>query len=126
MLTVQNLVVGYGQSKVIHEVCFQVQPEEILVIMGRNGMGKTTLLKSLVGILPSKGGSILLEEQELTGLEPHERVRDGIAFVPQGRMIFPSLTVTENILTGARGKVGQSAWDEIYGLFPVLKEMGKR
>lgn len=126
MLSVQHLEVGYGQSRVIHDLSFLVQPEEILVIMGRNGMGKTTLLKSLVGILPSHAGSITLGERELTGLPTHERVRGGIAYVPQGRMIFPSLTVTENILTGAAGSVPMSVWDEIYALFPILRDMRKR
>jgi len=126
MLAVKKLEVAYGQSRVIHDLSFHVDPEEILVIMGRNGMGKTTLLKSLVGILPSKSGSIKLADEELTGLPSYARVRGGLAFVPQGRMIFPSLTVTENILTGARGKVPASAWEEIYGLFPVLRDMRKR
>ncbi len=126
MLTVSNLTVGYGQSRVIHEMNFSLRAEEILAIMGRNGMGKTTLLKSLIGILPSRQGSILLGDKEISGLASHERVRSGIAFVPQGRMIFPALTVSENILTGARGPVEKSAWDEIYALFPILHEMRKR
>jgi urea transport system ATP-binding protein len=126
MLTVNNLEVGYGQSRVINDLSFAVNPEEILVIMGRNGMGKTTLLKSLIGILPSKSGSIKLQDQEISGLASYERVRRGIAFVPQGRMIFPSLTVTENILTGTRGKLLPSLWDEIYALFPVLRDMRRR
>ena len=126
MLAVQNLEVGYGQSRVIQDLSFQLGGEEILAIMGRNGMGKTTLLKSLIGILPSRSGSIKLDEKEISSLAPHERVRGGITFVPQGRMIFPSLTVTENILTGARGAIEQSVWDEIYAVFPVLHEMRKR
>jgi urea transport system ATP-binding protein len=126
MFTIDNLNVGYGQSGVIHDLSFKVENEEILAIMGRNGMGKTTLLKALIGILPSKSGSIKLDDQDITGLLPHERVRGGISFVPQGRMIFPTLTVRENILTGARGTIPQGAWDEIYTLFPVLKEMRHR
>ena len=126
MLAVTNLNVGYGQSRVIQDLSFKVEPGEILVIMGRNGMGKTTLLKSLLGILPSKSGLIKLADKEISGLASFERVRSGIAFVPQGRMIFPSLTVTENILTGARRPVEQSVWDEIYALFPILHEMRKR
>jgi len=126
MLAIQNLEVGYGQSRVIHDLNFSVGNEEILAIMGRNGMGKTTLLKSLIGILPVRSGSIKLGEQELAGLASFERVRSGLAFVPQGRMIFPSLTVRENILTGARGTVAQSVWDEIYAVFPILYEMRKR
>jgi urea transport system ATP-binding protein len=126
MLAVNSLNVAYGQSRVIHDLSFSVAAEEILVIMGRNGMGKTTLLKSLIGILPSKSGSIRVGEREMSGLASHERVRGGIAFVPQGRMIFPTLTVRENILTGARGAIAQSVWDEIYALFPVLREMRHR
>jgi urea transport system ATP-binding protein len=126
MLAVNGLDVGYGQSRVVHDVSFQVEAEEILVIMGRNGMGKTTLLKSLIGILPAQSGSIKLCDSEISALSTFERVRAGIAFVPQGRMIFPSLTVTENIQTGARGAVTSSEWEEIYALFPVLKEMRKR
>jgi len=126
MLTVKDLNVGYGQSRVIHDLNFSVANEEILAIMGRNGMGKTTLLKSLIGILPAKSGSIKLGDEELTSLSPYERVRAGIGFVPQGRMIFPSLTVRENILTGARGPIIASVWDEIYALFPVLLEMKNR
>jgi urea transport system ATP-binding protein len=126
MLTVSNLSVGYGQSTVIREVNFTVENEEILAVMGRNGMGKTTLLKSLIGILPVKSGSIKLGDKDVTSLQSYERVRSGIAFVPQGRVIFPALTVQENILTGARGAVEKSVWDEIYALFPVLHEMRKR
>jgi urea transport system ATP-binding protein len=126
MLNVTNLCVGYGQSRVLHDLSFKLESEEILAIMGRNGMGKTTLLKSLVGVLPSRSGSIKLGEEEIADKQSHDRVRSGIAFVPQGRMIFPSLTVTENILTGARGSVAKSEWDEIYALFPVLYEMRKR
>jgi urea transport system ATP-binding protein len=126
MLAITNLEVGYGQSKVIHDLNFTVGEQEILAIMGRNGMGKTTLLKSLIGILPSKSGSIKLDEQEMSRLPAHERVRGGIAYVPQGRMIFPALTVTENILTGARKPVSRDTWEEIYSLFPVLRDMRHR
>jgi urea transport system ATP-binding protein len=126
MLAISNLEVGYGQSKVIHDLNFSVGGQEILAIMGRNGMGKTTLLKSLIGILPSKSGSIKLGDQEIAALPAHERVRSGIAYVPQGRMIFPMLTVTENIMTGARKSVERSTWDEIYALFPVLRDMRNR
>jgi len=126
MLAIQNLEVGYGQSKVLHDLSFNVGGEEILAIMGRNGMGKTTLLKSLIGILQSKSGSIKLDDHEVSKLPTHERVRSGIAYVPQGRMIFPMLTVTENILTGARGKIEDGTWEEIYSLFPILRDMRHR
>jgi urea transport system ATP-binding protein len=126
MFSISQLNVGYGQSSVIQDASFQVGEEEILAVMGRNGMGKTTLLKSIVGILPSRSGSIKLRGQQLEHLPSYERVRRGIAYVPQGRMIFPFLTVTENILTGARGPIDQSVFDEIYLLFPVLYDMRKR
>ncbi len=126
MLAVSELCSGYGLSRVINDLSFELGPQEILAIMGRNGMGKTTLLKSLVGILPRTAGSIRLGETEISGLPSYERVRHGIAFVPQGRMIFPTLTVTENILTGARGRVDKSTFDEIYALFPILHEMRGR
>jgi len=126
MFNISHLSVGYGQSTVINDLSFSVKSEEILAIMGRNGMGKTTLLKSIIGMLPAKSGSIKLNERELTGLDSYERVRSGIAYVPQGRMIFPSLTVMENMLAGTRAAVEQSTWDEIYSLFPVLREMRSR
>ena len=126
MLTIAGIHAGYGQSRVIHEASFAVGSQEILAIMGRNGMGKTTLLKSLIGLLPIQSGSIRLGDREIGSLPPHERVRAGLAYVPQGRMIFPALTVTENILAGARGRIEKSVWDEIYALFPVLHQMRQR
>ena len=126
MLRVSNLSVGYGQSCVIQDMNFSVGEAEILAIMGRNGMGKTTLLKSLIGILPSRQGSIRLGDTEISGLATHQRVHSGLAFVPQGRMIVPALTVAENILPGSRGPLEKSDWDELYALFPILYEMRKR
>jgi urea transport system ATP-binding protein len=126
MLSVSALNAGYGQSRVLHDLTFSVGAAEILAIMGRNGMGKTTLLKSLIGLIPTRSGSIRLGEREIAGLPSHERVRAGLAYVPQGRLVFPALTVTENILAGARGVPEKSFWDEIYALFPVLHEMRSR
>src|SRR5258707_231471 len=126
MLEVKDLNVGYGQSQVIHEATFGAAKAEILAIMGRNGMGKTTLLKSLIGIIGSKSGSVKVDGVEVTGMPSHKRVSSGLAFVPQGRMIFSALTVFENLISGARDVVQQSTFDEIYALFPVLHEMRKR
>jgi urea transport system ATP-binding protein len=126
MFTVKNLSSGYGQSIVIRDLSLELRQNEILVIMGRNGMGKTTLLKTLIGILPTKSGSISLENTELAKLSSFDRVRQGIAYVPQGRQIFPSLTVMENMLTGARSTVDRGEWEEIFSLFPVLSEMRSR
>ncbi|MGZ5545950.1 MAG: urea ABC transporter ATP-binding subunit UrtE [Limisphaerales bacterium] len=126
MIEVTNLNAGYNQSQVIHEATFKVAPKEILAIVGRNGMGKTTLLKTLMGILPNKGGSISVGGKDISKLETHQRVAEGLAFVPQGRMIFPALTVFENMMTAVRGKLASSDLDEIYSLFPILREMRNR
>lgn len=126
MLEVKDLNVGYGQSEVIRSATFSAAKAEILAIMGRNGMGKTTLLKSLIGVIGSKSGSVKVDGVEVTGLAPHRRVRSGMAYVPQGRMIFSTLTVLENLVSGAKGPVSQSTYDEIYALFPVLFDMRKR
>jgi urea transport system ATP-binding protein len=126
MFSVTQLNVFYGESQVIHDVSFQVKPGESLAIMGRNGMGKTTLLKSLIGLLPARSGEIRLEEQAIHDLPSHRRVQHGLAFVPQGRMVFPYLTVEENILTGAEHSGHRDVPEYIYQFFPVLKEMKQR
>ncbi len=126
MLKVSNLKVCYGQSEVIHGLDFDVPQNETLAIMGRNGMGKTTLFKSLIGILPSSEGSIHVGDIDVTSKESYQRVESGIAYVPQGRMIFPSLTVQENIETGMEVSKLKKIPEDIYELFPVLKEMRKR
>jgi urea transport system ATP-binding protein len=126
MLTIENLSAGYNQSRVIHELSMKIAPQEILAVVGRNGMGKTTLLKTLMGILPIKGGSVRLGDHDISTLETHQRVARGLAFVPQGRMIFPALTVFENMMTAVRGKLALSELDEIYALFPVLHDMRHR
>ena len=126
MFNVSHLASGYGQSEVIHDINFSVAKQEIVAVMGRNGMGKTTLFKTLMGILPQRGGDIDIDGQSLSSLESYQRVAQGIAYVPQGRMIFPGMTVLENIQTGlpaaARGKVPE----ELYALFPVLYDMKGR
>ena len=126
MLTVSDLKVSYGQSEVIHGLNFDVPKNETLAIMGRNGMGKTTLFKSLIGLLPASGGSIRVDGVDVTDKESYDRVASGIAFVPQGRMIFPTLTVQENIETGMEVSKMKKIPEEIFSLFPVLHEMRKR
>jgi len=126
MLTVSELKVGYGQSQVIRGVSFTARENEVLAIMGRNGMGKTTLLKSLIGILPTQTGSIQLDGKEMTQLEPYQRVKHGLAYVPQGRMIFPTLTVLDNIKTGLENQKTTEIPDDIFALFPILREMRNR
>ncbi|WP_158892368.1 MULTISPECIES: urea ABC transporter ATP-binding subunit UrtE [unclassified Pseudomonas] len=126
MFTIQNLVSGYGQSRILHELSLKVAQKEIVAVMGRNGMGKSTLFRSLMGILPAWSGQVAVDGQDVSRLETHQRVERGIAYVPQGRMIFSHMTVLENIQTGlpasARGRVP----DDLYALFPVLHEMRQR
>lgn len=126
MLNVSDLKVSYGQSEVIHGLNFTVQKNETLAIMGRNGMGKTTLFKSLIGVLPLSGGAIKVDDKDVSSMESYKRVESGIAYVPQGRMIFPSLTVQENIETGMEVSGLKKIPDDIYALFPVLRDMRKR
>lgn len=127
MFNIAGLVSGYGQSKVIHGVDLAVAAGEIVAVMGRNGMGKTTLFKTMMGMLPTMQGSISLDGKPLERLESHQRVRSGVAYVPQGRMIFPTLTVEENIRTGMRGRaLRDTIPEDIYALFPVLHDMRGR
>ena len=125
MLEVSHLNVFHGESQAIRDVSFRVGNCESVAIMGRNGMGKTTLLKALIGMLPSRSGSIRVESHELAGCPSHQRVLRGLAFVPQGRMIFSQLTVEENILVGLR-HAQRTVPEYIYRLFPVLAEMKSR
>jgi urea transport system ATP-binding protein len=126
LLEVRNLNVAYGQSEVLHGVNFRVAPGEIVAIVGRNGMGKSTLVKSLIGVMPSRSGEVFLDGCDVAALPSHARVKRGLSYVPQGRQIFGTMTVRENIETGlvVTGKVQVPA--EIYSLFPVLREFDKR
>ncbi|MFH1871679.1 MAG: urea ABC transporter ATP-binding subunit UrtE [Pseudomonadota bacterium] len=127
MFKVHNLNVAYGESQVIHDVSFLVQPGAAMAIVGRNGMGKSTLLKSLIGMVPARhGSSINLEGRELMGTASHKRVQAGLAFVPQGRLIFPQLTVEENLLTGLETQRYKEIPSFLYEFFPVLKDMRNR
>ena len=126
MLNVRNLFAGYGQSVALHGITFNANKNETIAIMGRNGMGKSTLFKSLIGALPIKSGSIKIDNFEISSDESYQRVERGIAYVPQGRMIFPTLTVLENIETGMEFSKSKVVPDEIYALFPVLYDMRAR
>src|SRR6187397_669205 len=126
MLAISDLHVAYGQSEVLHGLNVKVAPNEIVAIMGRNGMGKTTLMKSLMGILPTKSGSVTMNGAELSALPSYERVARGLAYVPQGRMIFSTMTVKENIETGLVVSGESEVPENIYELFPVLLEMKGR
>jgi urea transport system ATP-binding protein len=126
MLYVKDLFVSYGQSEALHGISFEANKNETVAIMGRNGMGKTTLFKSLMGVLPTKSGEIKVAGTELSKAESFQRVAKGIAYVPQGRMIFPTLTVEENIQTGLENAKHKTIPSEIYDLFPVLFDMKHR
>ena len=126
MLSVSDLHVAYSESEVLHGLDFEVAPSEIVAIMGRNGMGKTTLMKSLIGLVPSAKGAIRIGGAEITGLKSHQRVAEGVAYVPQGRMIFSTMTVEENVETGLTATGERSVPPDLYELFPVLLEMKSR
>jgi urea transport system ATP-binding protein len=126
MLNVNDLVVSYGQSQALHGISFEARKNETVAVMGRNGMGKTTLFKALIGILPAKAGHVTVDGHDLTKQESFKRVAGGIGYVPQGRMIFPTLTVEENIRTGFEQSKLREVPEDIYTLFPVLHEMRRR
>jgi urea transport system ATP-binding protein len=128
MLRLHDLTAGYGQSTILRGVSLDIAPGSVACLLGRNGVGKTTLLKSIVGLLPVRRGHVLLDGLDLTGTSTAARARAGIGYVPQGRGIFPHLTVLENLLMGfeTRRASGPQALDEVYQLFPVLESMGAR
>lgn len=126
MLQITDYSVAYGQSTIIGDMNLTLNSNEIIAVLGRNGMGKTTLMKSLIGMIPSKGGSVKLENTELTSLKSFERVAAGVGFVPQGRMIFSTMTVKENIETGLTSTGEKEIPSDLYELFPVLDEMKDR
>jgi urea transport system ATP-binding protein len=129
MLQVQELHQYYSGSHILRGVSFNAQPGEITCLLGRNGAGKTTLLKCLMGLIPAKSGSVSWQESVITHRKPHQRVQAGIAYVPQGREIFPRLTVEENLLLGMSRFSAHDARvvpEDIYQLFPVLRAMKQR
>ncbi|CAG9265446.1 urea ABC transporter ATP-binding subunit UrtE [Paraburkholderia unamae] len=126
MLKIDNLNVFYGESHVLHDLSFDLSPGETVAVMGRNGMGKTTLLKSLIGMIATRSGKIELNGRELAKAKSYERVAAGFGFVPQGRMIFPYLSVEENILSGMDRFKRAEIPEYIYDAFPVLYDMRAR
>ena len=128
MLTINNLEVSISGSRILRGVNLEVPNASVTCLMGRNGVGKTTTLKSIVGLMKPEAGSIQLNGEELTGHNPETRSRMGIGYVPQGREIFPHLTVQENLLIGAiaHGKKVNGQLDRIFGLFPILEEFLSR
>ncbi len=126
MLAIKDLNVAYGQSRVVRDVSFTCAPGETVAVMGRNGMGKTTLMKGMIGILKKESGSITVDGKEISTLDSFKRVKAGIAYVPQGRQIFSSLTVEENIKTGLETVKDKRIPDYIYTMFPILKDFRGR
>jgi urea transport system ATP-binding protein len=127
MLKVDNLNQYYGGSHILRDVSFEAPIGKVTTLLGRNGVGKTTLLKVLTGLVPAKTGSISFDGKDLTRAPSHERVRAGIGYVPQGREIFPRLTVLENLQMGLATRPGGTPIPErIFEMFPVLKQMLKR
>lgn len=126
MFSVADYSVAYDQSEVISKLNMAIASNEIVAIIGRNGMGKTTLMKSLIGMIPSRSGRITLDNIELSAMQSHARIKNGMAFVPQGRMIFSTMTVQENIETGLTTAENKKIPERLYDLFPALREMKSR
>ena len=127
MLSIEGVNQYYGGSHILRNVGFEAGLGEVTVILGRNGVGKTTLLKALMGVVPVKTGTIRLDGRDITRHTPYERVRLGLGYVPQGREIFGRLTVEENLRMGLAYKpAGTPIPAELFELFPVLKQMINR
>jgi urea transport system ATP-binding protein len=128
MLAAADIDLYYGASHILRRVGITAERGKITCLLGRNGVGKTSLLRAIFGLQPIRGGRILWDGQDIAGLKPHERARRGLALVPQGREIFPRLTVQENLETGFAPlpRAKRRISDEIFSLFPVLRDMLRR
>ncbi len=123
MLVLDDIHTYYGDSYVLHGVSFAVEPGTVVALLGRNGMGKTTTIRSIIGFTPPRSGQVRFKGQEITHLKPYQIAKMGIGLIPQGRSIFPSLTVKENLIMAARtqGRPGEWTLDKVYDRFPILK-----
>lgn len=127
MLNIENLNQKYGGSHILRDLSFEVKKGEVTCLLGRNGAGKTTLLKCLMGVVASASGKITFDGRDITHEPSHIRVRHGIGYVPQGREIFPRLTVYENLIMGLASRPSETPLPkQIYEMFPILKEFLKR
>jgi len=126
MLELVDVHTYYGETHILQGISLKVGEHSVVALLGRNGMGKTTTIRSIIGFTPPRRGVVRLKGKDITGLEPHQIAQMGIGLVPQGRHIFPSLSVRENLTLAARnpGKPETEAWslDKVYSLFPILKE----
>ncbi|MFT6179730.1 MAG: urea transport system ATP-binding protein [Akkermansiaceae bacterium] len=125
LLELQNVEAAYDQSIILRGVNLEVPPNSVVALLGRNGVGKTTTLRTIMGLVPATAGKVILDGEELGRTKPESRARKGVGFVPQGRDIFPMLTVWENLKVSLSiyGKESADRLEEVYTLFPVLKEM---
>src|SRR5215216_1666898 len=130
MLELRHINAYYGESHILRDVSFTVSPGEVVCLMGRNGVGKTTTLKVITGLLPSRSGAMIFDGSDVTKLSTDRRVRRGLAIVPQGREIIPHLTVRENLQLGFWARADspapaaeQAAFEEVYRLFPKLTQI---
>lgn len=127
MLELNDINTFYGNRQVLHGVSLEVRAGSVVALLGRNGMGKTTTIRTIIGFTPPRSGAIEFNGKDIAGLPPEKIARRGIGLVPQGRMIFPSLSVMENLVIAARGATKSNAWtlDKVYEQFPILKKRAK-
>ncbi|MFC4005707.1 urea ABC transporter ATP-binding subunit UrtE [Nonomuraea purpurea] len=127
MLSVSGLESGYGRARVLFGVSLEVGPGQLVCVMGRNGVGKTTLLNTVMGVLPATAGTVMFDGRDVTRLKPHERVRLGMGYVPQGHQCFPQLSVLGNLLVAVEAaKQPKEVIDEALEIFPALRPLLKR
>jgi branched-chain amino acid transport system ATP-binding protein len=124
LLDVRNITAGYGSTPILRGIDLAIQPSEIVAVIGRNGVGKTTMMRSLIGQLRVWQGSIKLNGREISALPPERRAQNGIGYIPQGREVFPRMTVEENLAIGEmiNHNRGRKLYDLVYGYFPILAE----
>lgn len=127
MLELNDINTFYGNRQVLHGVSLEVKAGSVVALLGRNGMGKTTTIRTIIGFTPPRSGFIQFDGENIAGMAPEKIARSGIGLVPQGRMIFPSLSVMENLIIAARGTTKSNAWtlDKVYEQFPILKNRAK-
>jgi branched-chain amino acid transport system ATP-binding protein len=124
MLSVEKLQAAYGPAQVLFDMTFDIGPGEVVTLLGRNGMGKTTTVNTIMGLLPARGGKVTFEGDTLTGQPPYRIAQHGLGLVPEGRQVFPTLTVEENLIATSAARFGAPGWtlDRVYAFFPRLKE----